>query len=71
MGEEVRVPCTRGENTQKERMQAGEKTVKAEGGLQWLASVSGLEEDQPQRQAAQVKVSKVAGKLQEHLGQRE
>lgn len=49
MGEEVRVLCTRGGNTQKERMQAGEKTVKAEGGLQWLTSVAGLEEDQPQR----------------------
>lgn len=49
MGEEVRVLCTRGRNTQKERMQAGEKTVKAEGGLQWLTSVAGLEEDQPQR----------------------
>lgn len=71
MGEGVRVLCTRGGNTQKERMQAGEKTAKAEGGLQWLTSVAVLEEDQPQRQAAQVKVSKAAGKLQEHLGQRE
>ena len=56
VGEAVRVPCTRGESTQKERTQAGEKTVKAEGGLQRLASVAGLEEEQPQRQAAQVKV---------------